>query len=303
MEPTETASPTTPGLPEILGRGLRHKTTSVLLKDYMTYSALTTNKPSHDLVLTDHGPLQTVSGNTPYPISSYVSNHVFSKSHRAHLAAITNNEVPRSFKEAVKHKIWNDAMGKEVDAFDATSTWEISTLPPGRKALGNMWLYSYKYRADGTIERPEALLVVLGNNQTEGEDFTETFAPVAKLSTVRIILKLAAAKGWLVHQMDVQNVFLHGDLEEEIYMKLPQGFTCSDPTKVCRLKKSLYGIRQSPRCWYAKLIAALTQFGFSHDYADHSLFSKIRGLICLHILVYVDDFIIACNDATALREF
>lgn len=126
---------------------------------------------------------------------------------------------------------------------------------------------------------------------------------MAKLSTVRIILKLAAAKGWLVHQMDVQNAFLHGDLEEEIYMKLPQGFTGSDPTKVCRLKKSLHGLRQSPRCWYAKLAEVLTKFGFSHDYADHSLFSKIRGSICLHILVYVDDFIIACNDATALQEF
>ena len=126
-------------------------TTSVLLKDYMTYSALTTNEPSHDLALTDHGPLQTVSGNTPYPISSYVSNHAFSDSHKVYLAAITNNE-------AVKHKIWNEAMGKEVDAFDAANTWEIATLPPGRKALGNMWLYSYKYRADGTIKSSDLKL-------------------------------------------------------------------------------------------------------------------------------------------------
>ena len=143
----------------------------------------------------------------------------------------------------------------------------------------------------------------MGNHQTEGEDFNETFAPVAKLASVRFILKLAAALNWYAHQMDVHNVFLHGDLEEEIYMKLPQGFTCSDPTKVCRLKKSLYGLRQAPRCWYAKLTTALTQFGFSHDYADHSLFSKVRGSVCIHILIYVDDFIIACNDTTALQEF
>lgn len=103
--------------------------------------------------------------------------------------------------------------------------------------------------------------------------------------------------------MDVSNAFLHGDLKEEIYMKLPLGFQCSDPTKVCRLKKSLYGLRQSPRCWYSKLSKALDDFGFSHDYADHSLFSKVRGDVCLHILVYVDDFVIACNNEKALREF
>lgn len=103
--------------------------------------------------------------------------------------------------------------------------------------------------------------------------------------------------------MDVHNAFLHGDLEEEIYMKLPQGYTCSDPNKVCRLKKSLYGLRQAPRCWYAKLETALTKFGFTHDDTNHSLFSKVRGSICLHILIYVDDFVIACNDAKALQEF
>lgn len=103
--------------------------------------------------------------------------------------------------------------------------------------------------------------------------------------------------------MDVSNAFLHGDLDEEIYMKLPQGYKSADPNKVCRLKKSLYGLRQAPRCWYAKLTNALLRFGFSHDYADQSLFSKVRGSICIHILVYVDDFIIACNDTQALQDF
>lgn len=137
----------------------------------------------------------------------------------------------------------------------------------------------------------------------ESEDFSDTFAPVAKLTTVRIILKLAAMKNWIVHQMDVSNTFLHGDLDEEIYIKLPQGFTCSDPTKVLRLKKSLYGLRQAPRCWYSKLEKVLHDFGFSNEYANQSLFSKVCGSTCLHIFVYVDDFIIASNDATALQEF
>lgn len=281
------------------------KTPSILLKDYVSHSAQTTdnNKLSHALSSTDLGPQRTSSGITPYPISSYVSDELFTDKHRVFMATIIADDPPRSFKEAVKLKIWCDAMGKEIDAFDATNTWDITMLPPGKKALSNQWLYTNKYNADGTLERPKARLVVLGNHQTEGEDFNETFAPVAKLASVRFILKLAAALNWYVHQMDVHNAFLHGDLEEEIYMKLPQGFTCSDPTKVCRLKKSLYGLRQAQRCWYAKLTTALTQFGFSHDYADHSLFSKVRGSVCIHILIYVDDFIIACNDTTALQEF
>lgn len=304
--PAPPASPdevhaTSPGIPEILGRGHRCKNPSVLLKDFVTHSATLHPPLAHST--SDHGSPQTVIGNTPYPISSYISDHVFSESHKVFMAAIINDDVPKSFKEAVKHKIWNDAMHTEVDAFEANDTWDVTTLPPGKKALTNQWLYSNKYNANGTIERRKARLVVRGNHQIEGEDFTDTFAPVAKMSTVRIILKLAATKNWHVHQMDVSNAFLHGDLDEEIYMKLPQGFTASDPNMVCRLKKSLYGLRQAPRCWYSKLTTALEEFGFSHEYADHSLFSKVRGSTCLHILVYVDDFIIASNDATALQEF
>lgn len=295
--------PSSPGIPEILGRGQRVKTPSVLLKNYVTHSAHVDNKPSLSLPTTDQCLLRTSSGITPYPISSYLSDHVFSDGHRAFMAAIVTSAVPRSYKEAAQQKVWCDAISKEVNAFEDTDTWDVTDLPPGRKALGNMWLFSDKYDADGNHLLHKARLVVLGNNQIEGDDFNETFAPVAKLTTVRFILKVAAVKNWLVHQMDVSNAFLHGDLDEEIYMKLPQGYKSADPNKVCRLKKSLYGLRQAPRCWYAKLTNALLRFGFSHDYADQSLFSKVRGSICIHILVYVDDFIIACNDTQALQDF
>lgn len=254
--PEQPSSPpaSSPGLPEILGRGHRHKTPSILLKDYVTHSAQHDNKLSHALSSPDLGPPQTVSSMTPNPISSYVTDRIFSVKHQAFMASIIHDDVPKSYREAAKLKIWGDAMQKEVTAFEDTDTWTVTTLPPGKKALGNQWLYSNKYNADGTLERPKARLVVLGNHQTKGEDFTETFAHVAKLASVRFILKLAAVKNWFVHQMDVTNAFLHGDLDEEIYMKLPQGFVCSDPTKVCRLKKFLYGLRQAPRCWYSKLI-------------------------------------------------
>lgn len=120
------------------------------------------------------------------------------------------------------------------------------------------------------------------------------------MNTVRFILKVAAAKGWEVHQMDIHNAFLHGDLEEEIYMQLPPGFQTDDATKVCRLRKSLYGLKQSPRCWFAKLIKALLSFGFKQSYEDYSLFSFVKDNICLHILVYVDNFIIVGNDVSTI---
>lgn len=114
----------------------------------------------------------------------------------------------------------------------------------------------------------KARLVVFGHHQIEGIDYDETFAPVEKMVIVRTFLAVAAIKKWEVHQIDVHNAFLHGDLEEEVYMKVPPGFKNTDPNLVCRLKKSLYGLKQAPRCWFAKLVTTLKRYGFVHSYSD-----------------------------------
>ena len=103
--------------------------------------------------------------------------------------------------------------------------------------------------------------------------------------------------------MDVHNAFLHGDLEEEVYMKFPPGFSHSDPTKICWLRKSLYGLQQAPRCWFAKLSQALIKFGFEHSYEDYSLFSFIKGDVEICVLIYVDDLVIASNNLDRLEKF
>lgn len=182
-------------------------------------------------------------------------------------------------------------------------TFSVVDLPPGKKAIGNMWIYKYKYNADGTIERPKSRLVALGNRQVENRDFKETFAPVAKMNTVRSLLRVVAGKGWIVDQMDVHNAFLHGDLKEEVYMKLPQGFKCSDPSKVLRLHKAVYGLRQAPRCWFSKLTDALKKYGFKHSYADYSLFIYSRKGIELRVLIYVDDLLVCGNDVKFVNKF
>jgi len=194
-------------------------------------------------------------------------------------------------------------MQREIHALEKNDTWEIDDLPPNKKALGCKWVYEIKYHSDGTMEKFKARLVIFGNYQVVGIDYTETFAPVAKMTTMRVFLAVAAVKDWEVHQMDVHNVFLHGDLEEEVYMKLLLGFQVSIPSKVCKLKKSLYGLKQAPRCWYAKLSAALKGYGFQQSYSDYSLFSMNNGNIHLNVLMYVDNLIVAGNDSAPIQRF
>ncbi|CAA7060014.1 unnamed protein product [Microthlaspi erraticum] len=285
-----------------LGRGQRQRSTSVKLRDYVTYNVVCNQDPHH-APPDPTSQSSSVQGTSLYPLSHFISDECFSPGQRAFFAAITAGDEPKHFKDAVQIKVWNDAMGTEVDALEQKRTWDICDLPPGKEALGCLWVYKTKYNSDGTIERYKARLVVQGNHQIEGEDFDETFAPVVKMNTVRSVLRLVASKNWEVYQMDVNNAFLHGDLEEEVYMKLPPGFRHSHPGKVCRLRKSLYGLKQAPRCWFKKLSDALLRFGFDQSYDDYSLFSYSRKNIELRVLVYVDDLIICGNDSYMIQKF
>jgi len=156
---------------------------------------------------------------------------------------------------------------------------------------------------DDTVERFKVRRVILKNHQVTRIDYTETFDLVAKMTTMRIFLAVVVTKNWEVHQMDIHNVFLHGDFEEEVYMKLPPGFEVSVPRKVCKLKKSLYGLKQAPRCWFAKLSVALKGYRFLQSYSDYSLFSMNNGNIHPSVLVYVDDLIVARNDSAVIQRF
>ncbi|GJT22030.1 retrovirus-related pol polyprotein from transposon TNT 1-94 [Tanacetum coccineum] len=135
-------------------------------------------------------------------------------------------------------------MNKELQALETNHTWELVLLPPGKIPIGCKWVYRIKFHADGTIERFKASLVAKGYNQKERIDYTETFAPVAKMVSVRALLVLAIHHNWIIEQLDINNAFLYGDLHEEVYMTLPQGYSKQlPPNTVCKLTKSLYGLK------------------------------------------------------------
>lgn len=149
-------------------------------------------------------------------------------------------------------------MKQEISALKDNGTWTVMQLPPSKKAIGCRWVFKIKYKADGQVDRFKARLVAKGYSQTEGIGYHETFSPVVKMVTVRFIITIVAAENWIIYQMDVFNAFLHGDLIEEVYMELPKGFTRQGEHQVCRLIRSLYGLKQASRQWNAKLIDALT---------------------------------------------
>lgn len=248
-------------------------------------------------------PTLTAKSGYPYSLSHYLKYDQFSILHRAFLAAITMTKEPNTFGEAVCDPRWREAMSREIQALECTDTWEIRDLPPGKKAIFCKWVYKIKYTSDGMVERYKARLVVCGNRQVEGIDYGETFTPVAKMVTVRTVMTVAASCHWELHQMDIDNSFLHGDLHEEVYMHLPPGYSSSSPGKVCRLLQSLYGLRQAPRCWFSKLTSYLRDYGFMQTYVDYTLFTKRKDSHIICVLIYVDDLLITGNDRTMITEF
>uniref|UniRef100_A0A2N9GQ92 Reverse transcriptase Ty1/copia-type domain-containing protein n=1 Tax=Fagus sylvatica TaxID=28930 RepID=A0A2N9GQ92_FAGSY len=194
-----------------------------LISAFTPWRMIGLGKIHNGLYILDSPKLVLSSSQSASSVSFHsVNNTVASVSN---LTAISTPIEPQFYHEAVKSPHWVDAMSKELEALEANHTWVLTSLPPGKQPIGCKWVYKLKFKSDGTIERYKARLVAKGYNQREGIDYSETFSPVAKLVTVRSFIALAAAQGWPITQLDVNNAFLHGDLDEEVFMSLPPVLT------------------------------------------------------------------------------
>ncbi|CAO2841169.1 unnamed protein product [Amaranthus hypochondriacus] len=236
-----------------------------------------------------------------YPINAEMPSGM-SASAKAFNAVLYSKHVPKSAKEALAKPEWKHAMEDEIEALEKNRTWEKCIIPKGKKIVGCRWVFTIKYKSDGTIERYKARLVAKGYTQTYGIDYSETFSPVAKIDTIRVLFSIAANKDWPLYQFDVKNAFLHGEIKEEVYMEAPPGFTKGfREGEGCRLRKALYGLKQSPRAWFGRFTIAMRKFGYHQSNSDHTLFLKRKGSSITCLIIYVDDMIITGNDEQEIQ--
>ncbi|BBH04952.1 P-loop containing nucleoside triphosphate hydrolases superfamily protein, partial [Prunus dulcis] len=182
---------------------------------------------------------------------------------------------------ATKHTELRDTMTKKINALLKNHTWSLVPSSPSHNLVGCKWVFPIKRHSDGSIQRYKARLVVKGFHQRSGIDYTETFSPVVKPATIRTVLSFAVSCGLSLCQLDIKNAFLHGFLQEDVYMAQPPGFIdLTRPSYVCKLHKALYGLKQAPCAWF-------------HQSASHTIF----------LLLYVDDIMVTGTDSTHLQQF
>jgi hypothetical protein len=208
---------------------------------------------------------------------------------------------PRTYAEAVGDphygKQWEAAIRDELNVLIANGTWRLEKLPADRKAITSKWVFKVKRHADGSVDRLKARVVARGFTQQYGVDYNETFAPMVRMASVRFQLAIAAQKKLVVHSVDVVSAYLAGDLDEDLYMVPPEGYDGED--KLCKLLKSIYGLKQSARVWNHKLRNHLVANGYKQLHSDYGLY--FNGVVL--IAAYVDDMAIAGPaDLKAINE-
>ncbi|RVW54465.1 Retrovirus-related Pol polyprotein from transposon TNT 1-94 [Vitis vinifera] len=246
----------------------------------------------------------TRSTRNPHPIYNFLSYHRLSSPYSAFVSAISSVSLPKSTHEALSHPGWRQAMVDEMAALHSNGTWDLVVLPSGKSTVGCRWVYAVKVGPDGQVDRLKARLVAKGYTQVYGSDYGDTFSPVAKIASVRLLLSMAAMCSWPLYQLDIKNAFLHGDLAEEVYMEQPPGFVAQGESGlVCRLRRSLYGLKQSPRAWFSRFSSVVQEFGMLRSTADHSVFYHHNSLgQCIYLVVYVDDIVITGSDQDGIQK-
>ncbi|KAL4016719.1 hypothetical protein IC575_024376 [Cucumis melo] len=210
------------------------------------------------------------------------------------------NNDPVSFSQAIKEDNstkWLDAMKEELKSMNDNEVWDLVELPKESKRVRCKWVFKTKRDSNDNIERYKARLVAKGYTQKDGIDYKETFSPVSKKDSLRIIMALVAYYDLELHQMDVKTAFLNGNLDEEVFMDQPEGFMVEGKEHmVCKLKRSIYGLKQASRRWYLKFNDTITSFGFKENIVDQCIYLKISESKFIILVLYVVDILLATND-------
>ncbi|WVZ81027.1 hypothetical protein U9M48_028454 [Paspalum notatum var. saurae] len=215
-------------------------------------------------------------------------------SHSAYVACFESRDV----SHALSDPNWVNAMHEELENFERNYVWDLVEPPPNYRPIGTKWVFKNKQGENRMVVRNK------GFCQKEGIDYEETFAPVARLEAIRILLAFAAPKGFKLQQMDVKSAFLNGFIEEEVYVRQPLVFESARfPDRVYKLRKALYGLKQAPRAWYAWLKSFLFKSGFVMGSVDKTLFLLSRGGDTLIVQIYVDDIIFGDSSHALVSSF
>ncbi|UYV64622.1 hypothetical protein LAZ67_3001360 [Cordylochernes scorpioides] len=216
-------------------------------------------------------------------------------------------QTPTNYSEVlrlpkIEREKWLQAMNEELNSLEKNNVWELTPLPKDKKIIGCKWTYKQKLNSKGEIERYKARLVAKGFNQKFGRDYEETFAPIVKHSTIRAFLAASVYKGMQVIHLDVKTAFLHGDLDKELYMELPEGLHTKQTNKVCKLKKAIYGLKQAGRSWNTKIASTLIKNNFKQSIVDPCLFTKNEENHSIYLILYVDDMLLASDSEIIIQN-
>lgn len=243
---------------------------------------------------------------TGHQMQTRNKNNIRKPNPKYNLMSSLNSTIPPeplTVPQAIKDEKWRGAMSEEIDAFAKNQTFDLVPRPPKSNIVGCKWVFKNKFLSNGAHHRCKARLVAKGYNQQLGRDYTDTFSPVIKSTMIRLVLDIAVTRNWPIQQLDVNNAYLQGTLNEEVYMEQPPGFIDLDKRDyVSRLRKAIYGLKQAPRAWYTELKTYLMSVGFRNSLSDTSLFTLCRGNDWVYLLVYVDDILITGSNQSLITH-
>lgn len=214
---------------------------------------------TQEQVISEPGPSSTLAREgrqrrTPSYLQDYVLGEELDSEDEELNAMELHDQDPSNYEEAIKEDKWKKAMDLEIQMIEKNQTWCLVDLPKNAKCIGVKWVFKTKLNEKGDIEKHKARLVVRGYGQEFGVDYMEVYAPVARMDTIRLMIAIAAQKGWSIFQMDVKSAFLYGTLQEDVYVQQPQGYVVEgNEHKVYKLQKALYGLKQAPRAWFSRI--------------------------------------------------